>query len=138
MSKIPKQPEKKDNLKQKYRTDENFAFKSVIISFILGCIFFIISLLFNTEVITIFMNREIIWTFIDVLIKTIVVLLFFLFIITSFANYKEVIGKRLNWKDLLLIILLSIGQTILNSLVFIFTFIGLIIIVIYLFLIQEF
>ena len=138
MSKIPKQPEKPTKIKKKYRTDENFAYKSVIISFIVGCIFFIVSLLFNVEIITIFMNREILWTFIDIFIKVIVVLLFFLFIITSFANYKELIGKRLNWKELLLIILLSIGQTILNSFVFIFTLFGLVIILIYLFLIQEF
>ncbi len=138
MSKIPKHPEKKTKLKEKYRSDENFAYKSVIISFILGCIFFIVSLLFNIEIITIFMNREILWTFIDIVIKVIVVLLFFLFIITSFANYKELIGKRLNWKELLLIILLSIGQTILNSLVFVFTLFGLVIILIYIFLIQEF
>lgn len=138
MSKIPKQPEKKHKLKKKNRTNENFAYKSVIISFILGCIFFIISLLFNAEIITIFMNREILWTVIDIFIKVIVVLLFFLFIITSFANYKELVGKRLNWKELVLIILLSIGQTILNSLVLIFTLFGLIVILIYLFLIQEF
>lgn len=84
------------------------------------------------------MNREILWTVIDIFIKVIVVLLFFLFIITSFANYKELVGKRLNWKELVLIILLSIGQTILNSLVLIFTLFGLIVILIYLFLIQEF
>jgi hypothetical protein len=83
------------------------------------------------------MNVATFWTFIDISIKTIAVLLFFLFIITSYGNYKELIGKRLNWKELVLLILLSIGQTILNPLVFILTLLGLIVILIYLFLVQE-
>jgi hypothetical protein len=83
------------------------------------------------------MNIGIFWAIIDILIKVFAVLLFFLFIITSYGNYKELLGKRLNWKELVLLILFSIGQTILNSLVFILTLIGLIIILIYLFLVQE-
>ena len=83
------------------------------------------------------MNIDLVWTIIDVVIKVIVVLLFFLFIITGYANYKELVGKRLNWKELLMFILLSIGQTLLNLSVFTLTLIGIFIIVIYLFLIQE-
>ncbi|MFX1308322.1 MAG: hypothetical protein ACFE8C_01355 [Promethearchaeota archaeon] len=137
MSKIPKQPEKKLKLKGKYQSDEKFAFRSVVLSAILGCIFFTISLLFNAEIITILMNKEIIWTIFDVFIKVFAVLLFFLFITTSYGNYKELIGKRLNWRELVLLILFSIGQTILNLLVFILTLIGLIVVLIYLFLVQE-
>ena len=71
MSKIPKQPEKKQKTKEKYRSDENFAFRSIIISAILGCISFIVSLLFNAEIITVFMNIDLLWTFIDISIKVI-------------------------------------------------------------------
>ncbi len=137
MSKIPKQPEKKQKTSEKYYSDEKFAYRSITISVIFGCITFIASILLNLEIITIFMNLDLLWTIIDVIIKVIVVLLFFLFMITSYANYKELVGKRLNWKELLLFILLSIGQTILNLSVFILTLIGIFIIVIYLFLIQE-
>jgi hypothetical protein len=137
MSKIPKQQEKKLKVKEKNQSDEKFAYRSVVVSAILGCVFFVISLLFNIEIITVLMNVATFWTFIDISIKTIAVLLFFLFIITSYGNYKELIGKRLNWKELVLLILLSIGQTILNPLVFILTLLGLIVILIYLFLVQE-
>ncbi len=137
MSKIPKQLEKEKKTTQKHQSEENYAFRSVIISAILGCISFIISLLFNAEIITIFMNIDLLWNIIDVSIKVITVLLFFLFIITSYANYKELVGKRLSWKELLLFILFSLGQTLLNSVVFILTLIGIFIILIYLFLIQE-
>jgi len=137
MSKIPKQPEKKQKASEKYQSDDNFAYRSVIISAILGVIAFIFSLLFNIQIITVFMNINLLWTLIDVSIKVIMILLFFLFIITSYANYKELIGKRLNWKDLIVFIFLSIGQTLLNPSVFILTLIGIFIILIYLFLIQE-
>ena len=137
MSKIPKQSENKQKVSEKYRSDENFAYRSITISATLACISFIVSILFNLEIITILMNIDLLWTIIDVIIKVIIVLLFFLFIITSYANYKELVGKRLNWKELLLFILLSIGQTLLNLSVFILTLIGIFIIVIYLFLIQE-
>jgi hypothetical protein len=137
MSKIPKEQVKKQKVTEKYQSDEKFAFKSIIVSAILGCICLIISLLFNIEIITVFMNIDPIWTIIDISIKVVVVLLFFLFIITSYANYKELIGKRLNWKELLILILFSLGQTLLNLAVFVLTLIGIFIILIYLFLLQE-
>ena len=137
MSKIPKQQDKDQKLKEKYRFDEKFAYKTVIISAILGGIFYTLSLFFNTGFITIFMNKNIFWNFIDVLIKVIVILLFFLFMITSVGNYKELMGKPLNWKDLFLLFLLSIGQTILNIWVFTLTLFGLAVILIYFYIVQE-
>jgi hypothetical protein len=137
MSKIPKESEKEQKLKLKYKSDENFAFRSVIVSAIFAGIFFSISLFFNTEFISFFMNRDVFWTSIDILIKVLAIIFFFLFMLTSIGNYKELIGKPLNWKELLLLVLLSLGQTILNVFVFIFTFIGIAILLIYLYLIQE-
>ncbi|MFW9999918.1 MAG: hypothetical protein ACFE9Q_05580 [Candidatus Hodarchaeota archaeon] len=137
MSKIPKKREREQNLKEKYRYDEKFAYRSVIVSAVLGGIFFIISLFFNTGIITFFMNRDIFWTIIDITIKVIVILLFFLFMITSIGNYKELVGKPLNWRELLLLVLFSIGQTILNFWVFIFSFFGITVILIYFYMVQE-
>ncbi len=138
MSKIPKPIEKERKFKEKHRSDENFAFKSVIISAILGGFFLVISIFFNTGIISLLINTDIFWTFIDITVKVIAILLFFLFMITSIGNYKELIGKPLNWKELLLLFLFSIGQTILNVWVFIFTLFGLILLLIYLYIIQEF
>ncbi|MFX0106124.1 MAG: hypothetical protein ACFE75_11620 [Candidatus Hodarchaeota archaeon] len=136
MSKIPKPAEKELKTKKRYRSDEKFAYRSVILSAILGGILYIISMLFNLEIITIFMYQGIFWNIIDISIKVLVVMLFFLFMITSIGNYKELIGKPLDWRELLVLILFSIGQTILNPWVFIFTLFGLIIILIYLYLVQ--
>ena len=137
MSKIPKQPEKELKSRKKYRSDEKFAFRSVIVSATLGGIFYFISLLFNLEIITVLMNQGLLWNIIDIVIKVLAILLFFLFMITSLGNYKELIGKPIDWKELVLLIALSIGQTLLNSLVFILTIVGLIVIILYLYLIQE-
>ena len=137
MSKFPKQAKNEIKAKGKYRSDEKFAFRSVIISAVLGGIFGVFSLFFNTEIIILFMNQNIIWDIIDISIKVITVLLFFLFMITSIGNYKELIGKPIDWKELLLLSVLSLGQTILNLWVFLFTLLGLIIILIYLFLVQD-
>ena len=73
----------------------------------------------------------------NVLIQVVTILLFFLFIMISVGNYKELTGKPLDWKELLLLIVLSLGQTLLNLWVFAFTFIGLFVIIIYLYLVQE-
>ncbi len=137
MSKIPKKSGKEVKTRNQYYTDEEFAYRTVIISAIFGGVFYLISLLFNLEIILILPNQNIIWNIIDILIKVIVILLFFIFMITSIGNYKEITGKPLNWKELLLLILISIGQTILNPWIFIFTLFGLLVILIYLYLVQE-
>ena len=83
------------------------------------------------------MNQNLIWNIIDISIKVITILLFFLFMITSIGNYKELIGKPIDWKELLLLFVLSLGQAILNLWVFLTTLLGLILILIYLFLVQD-
>ncbi len=137
MSKIPKQTKKELKSKDKYGSDEKFAYRSVIVSAIYGGVFYIISLFFNAELITVFMNQNIIWNIVDILIKVLSILMFFLFMITSIGNYKELIGKPVDWKELILLFVFSLGQSILNPWIFIFTLFGLIMILIYLFLVQE-
>ena len=52
MSNISKHTDKKANSKAKQGIDEKFAYRSVIISVILGGIFLTISIFFNIEIIT--------------------------------------------------------------------------------------
>ena len=137
MSKIPKPNKKTIKSNAKVRSDDRFAYRSVIIGAIFGGIFFVLSLILNTEFITIVLGQHIIWNIIDISIKGLAILLFFLFMITSIGNYKELIGKPLGWKEILILFILSLGQTILNSWVFAFTLLGLILILVYLFIIQE-
>lgn len=137
MSKIPKDQIKEQKSKIKRRSDDKFAYRTVIISCVLSIILYTVSLLFNAGVISIFTNINILFNMLDVLIKVATILLFFLFMMISVGNYKELTGKPLNWKELLLFIVLSLGQTLLNLWVFTFTFIGLLVIIIYLYIVQE-
>jgi hypothetical protein len=137
MSKIPKIQTKDREPKSKSRSEDKFAYRTVVISTALSLIFYVISLLFNAEIISIFTGTNLIFYILDILIKVIAILLFFLFMMISIGNYKEMTGKPLGWKEFLLLFILSLGQTLLNYIVFIFTFIGLLLILIYLFLVQE-
>ena len=137
MSKIPKDQTKQQKLKSKRKFDEKFAYRTVIVSTILGIAFFIISLLFNIEIMTIFSDISVLFDFIEGLIKVGATLLFFLFMIISIGNYKELTGKPLGWNIILLLCLLSLGQTLLNLWIFILTFFGILIFLIYFYLVQE-
>ena len=138
MSKIPKDQNREQNLKSKRKFEEKFALRTVIISTVLGIIFYIVSFLFNiVEVTVIFTNNNPLLDLINTLIKVATILLFFLFMMISIGNFKELSGKPLDWKELLLLFILSLGQAILDSLVFTFTLVGLIILLIYLYVVQE-
>ena len=133
MSKINKEIQ----LKKSKLNDDKFAFKSVIRSTVLGGIFFIVSILFNGEILEIFDTRILLWNMIDSIIKVIFILLFFIFMIISMGNYKELTGKPLNFKDIILLSVLSLIQAFRNPIVFIFTLAGMLILLAYLYLLQS-
>ncbi|MCJ7647924.1 MAG: hypothetical protein MUP85_04875 [Candidatus Lokiarchaeota archaeon] len=133
MSKINKEIQ----LKKSKLNDDKFAFKSVIRSTVLGGIFFIVSILFNGEILEIFDTTILLWNMIDSIIKVIFILLFFIFMIISMGNYKELTGKPLNFKNIILLSILSLIQAFRNPIVFIFTLAGLLILLAYLYLLQD-
>jgi len=136
MPKISKK-QKISKLEKNQEYDDRFAYKSIKMSSGLGVVFYILSLLLNTEIITIIIYQNIFFKIIDIIVRVIVILLFFLFTIISLGNYKDLIGKPLDWKDILLLLGFSLIQTILNLLVFLFTFMGLFLILFYFYLVQE-
>jgi len=137
MSKVKKNNIKKGTTAKSQQYDEDFAFKTVIFSALLGCVFLVISVLFNAEIITFLMIQGGFWSIIDIVIKVFIILLFFFFILVSIGNYKELTGKPLKLKEVLFIFIISLIQSFRNSVVFAFAFIGLIILSIYLYLVQE-
>jgi hypothetical protein len=137
MSKFKKNRSKLSNNVVKSRLDENFAYKTVLLTAILSGIFLFISLLFNAQIITIFMVENTIWFYIDIFIKVLIILLFFLFSIISIGNYKELSGKPLDFKLVFLLFILSLIQAFRNPWVFGFTFLGLLVIIAYFYFIQE-
>jgi hypothetical protein len=133
MSKIKKE----NQLKKNNITDDSFAFKSVTRSIILSGIFFIGSIFFNGEIIELFDTSILLWNIIDSIIKVVFILLFFIFMIISVGNFKELTGKPLNFKDIILISFLSIIQAYRNPVVFTFTLLGLLILFVYLYFLQD-
>ncbi|MFX1337121.1 MAG: hypothetical protein ACFFDK_00785 [Promethearchaeota archaeon] len=137
MPKFKKKSKRSLKSKRISESDESSILKSLKNSAILAGIFLTLSLFLNTEYIKYFMNRGIYWDILDVSIKVSLILLSFLFMTISLGNYKELTGKPVGLKEILLLVGLSLVQTMKNLYVFIFTLIGLGLLLIYLYLIQE-
>ncbi len=132
-----KKEKKRDNRSNKKAFNEEFAYKTVIKSVIFAGFFFTLSILFNMEIITFFVNLGELWFIIDIIIKLVAILLFFFFMVISIGNYKELTGRPLDFKLILLMFVLSLLQAFRDPIVFTFTFFGLAIIIIYMFFVQE-
>jgi len=130
----PKKPSKSEKFSE---DNKSFILRSLKISAVLSGIFLTCSLFLNAEIITCFMNRGIYWDILDVAIKVSLILFGFLFMIISIGNYKELTGKPVRSKEVLLLVGLALGQTVKNLYVFIFTLIGVVLMLTYLYLIQE-
>jgi hypothetical protein len=138
MPKFQKEPGTESKIGEKKSFNEDFAFRSLIITTIVGVACFIISILVNVvEVYNIINIQNSFFDLIDVIIRISVVLLFFFFMTISLGNYKDLLGKPSNWKEITLLFFFSILQTMRNVYVFGFTFLGLLIIICYLYLIQD-
>jgi uncharacterized protein YebE (UPF0316 family) len=104
---------------------------------ILAGISLIVSFLFNAEIITFFMDQGLFLSIIDIIIKVLAILLFCIFMIVSLGNYRELIGKPLKLRSIIFIFLISLLQSFRNSIVFSFTLVGLLLLLIYLYFIYE-
>jgi hypothetical protein len=137
MSKINKNSVKSQQTKKKGKIEEKFAYRSVFLSAIFGGLFLAISILLNGEIITIFLADDPFLLALDITIKVSVILIFNILIMVSLGNYKELTGKPVDFKIIGLLFFFSLIQAFRDSLVFSFTLVGLLAIVLYLYLIQE-
>jgi len=137
MSKIRKDTAKSESIKRKPKFTAKAAYRSVILSGILGGLFLALSIILNGEFITLFTSDDLLWVSIDTVLKVLIILLFFLFMMISIGNYKELTGKPIDLKIILLIFSFSLIQSFKNTIVFSFSLIGLLVIVIYLYIVQE-
>ena len=117
--------------------DNSFAYKTVIRSVLLAGLFLAFSFIFNGEIIQIYEGNNEFLTILDALFKVILIMLFFIFSIISIGNYKELSGKPLKLREILLLCLFSILQGYRNPLVITFTFFGLLIMIVYFYISQE-
>mgnify|MGYP006282764305 CR=1 FL=1 len=116
---------------------EDFAYRTVIVTAIMAGVMFIISLLFNGEFISLTkLNNNLVIQIIESIIRIGSIVFFYIFIITSIGNYKELTGKPVTWIELTFLFIISLIQGVLDLLVFSFTFLGLVIVVIYFWIVQ--
>jgi len=150
MSKI-----RKENLAQKAKVQQAERQKTMIklqmfnsakITYIIAFIFFIISFLFNGLIISPWVELvensvkvaegPTFLGVIDTLIKSFSIILFFLFTFISLGNYQELRGYIMTWKEMTVLVVLTLAQATINGDVFIISALGIVIIVIYMFFIQ--
>jgi hypothetical protein len=115
----------------------DFAYKTVIRSVILAGLFLALSFVFNGEIIQIYEGTNDLLIILVALFKVVLILLFFVFSIISIGNYKELSGKPLNIKDLILLCIISLLQAFRNPIVLVFTLFGLAILLVYFYISQE-
>jgi len=137
MSKIKKENLKSGTVNRKPKLKEKSAHRSVKLSAGIAGILLLISISLNGGYISLFASENILLQTLDITVKVLVILFFFIFMTISIGNYKELTGKPLDLKLILLIFIFSLVQSFRDSLVFSFSLIGLLIIIVYLFLIQE-
>lgn len=143
MPKFKKETEKVKKKKKKKISEDQFAYKSVKVSAVLSAFFLVVSLILNgTEyffdgIFTQYVANETLWDIVDNVIKSAVIMLFFFFALVSIGNFKELTGKPASMKEMLLLIGLSLSQTIRIFWVFLITMIMLVIVLVYLSLVQS-
>jgi len=138
---MPKFEKGKLNKSQKSQEfNQDFAFRSLLFSLLLGIFFFIISILFNVaDIFSLLLTSEevLILEILNVAIKVLASLAFFFFMLISIGNYKDLLGKPANWKDIAFLFCLTLFQTVRNTFAFGITLFGLILMVLYFYIIQE-
>ncbi|MHA1508145.1 MAG: hypothetical protein ACTSO6_05510 [Promethearchaeota archaeon] len=137
MSKIKKENLKSGTVNRKPKLKEKSAHRSVILSAIIAGILLVISILLNGGYLSLISSENVLLQTLDVTVKVLTILFFFIFMTISIGNYKELTGKPLDFKLIVLIFFFSLIQSFRDSIVFSFSLIGLLLIMVYLFLVQE-
>jgi hypothetical protein len=137
MSKIRKEKLEPRTVNRNPKLEEKAAYRSVVLSAVIGGILLITSILLNGGYLFLFVSENLLFQTLDITIKVLVILFFFIFMTISIGNYKELTGKPLNIKFVALIFIFSLIQSFRDSIVFSFTLVGLLLIIVYLFFVQE-
>ncbi len=115
---------------------EEFSYRTVLSSVVFSGVFFIISLLFNGEFISITIGDILLLMILENVIRVFSILCFYIFITISIGNYKELTGKPITWVELSFFFIISLIQSFLDLTVFLFTLLGLLVIIVYFWIVQ--
>lgn len=114
-----------------------FMYSSSIKSLVIGAVCFIISLLFNGNIINLELEAGSYLDIIMIIVKCLSVILFFTFTIIGLANNMELRGDPASIREVIIIGILALIQTVRSGTVFGVSLLGVLLIVLYLWVIQP-
>jgi hypothetical protein len=122
-------------------------FNSAKITYLLALGFFVISFIFNGMLINGWVqlvndavsnsDGPTLLGIVDIIIKSLSIILFFFFGLISLGNYQELKGYVVNWKELVILLVLSLFQATTSGTVFIVSVLGISLILIYFYFMQS-
>ena len=123
-------------------------YKSSITTFGLAAVFLVISFVFNARLIPVWVDKinaampehgEALPAIVilDIAIKSLSIILFFFFVVVSVGNFQELRGYVINWKYMIVLVILALIQGSTDANVFIFSLLGVAIILAYMYFIQA-
>jgi hypothetical protein len=135
--------------RKKMELDKTFLkykmYRSSVLTYLLAVVFLAISFVFNGKLLTAWVSKvdgtatidsSPTFVILDVAIRSISVILFFWYTLVSVGNWQELRGYILTWKEMTVILILSLFQTTINGTVFAISLIGISLILMYMYFIQ--
>jgi len=121
-------------------------FQSALITYFLALTFFVVSFLFNGKLISGWVdlvdeniaaeNAPNFITVVDSVIKILSIILFFFFGLISLGNFRELKGYITTWKEMVILLILTLLQGTTDANVFFISIIGILIVLVYFYFIQ--
>lgn len=119
-------------------------YKSALFTFLLAALMLVISFLFNGRIISSWVQNvenvettgKDFYNTLDIIIRTVSVVLFFLFCLISIGNLQELRGYVVTWKEMVVLIVLSLIQTTISGAVFALSLLGIVVVLVYMYFIQ--
>ncbi len=127
----------KEEQKREGATETSRMFGTSIRAYLIAAVFLVLSIIFNSELIRPF-GTEIgrLLKLIEYGFRGLLVIGFFMFALISWGNLKELRGSIIGIKEIIILMLMALLQTILNSYVFLAAVVGVTIVSIYIWLMQ--
>ncbi len=129
---------------QRYKLKKSM-FDSAMLTFLIAALMLIISFLFNGKVLGFWVEKvdtaieadsNTVFSILDIVLRTLSVILFFFFSLLSIGNLQELRGYVVTWKEMVMLLVLSLIQTTISGAVFALSFLGISLLLIYLYFVQ--
>lgn len=131
-----KQAQEELDTRQKIADQKNEMYKSSIRSLIIGGICFVISLLFNGNLIEFSVNSGSALDVLLILFKSLLITVFYTFTLIGLANTMELRGKPSALRDIIIVAVMALIQGVLSLPVFLVSLLGVLLASLYLWTVQ--